>query len=243
MGTARNLIARGLRKAARLAEPPELIDISDEYVNWLCYANAGMLYRGNLYCFDYAISHLVGAAPILEIGSFCGLSTNLLTYYKRKRHVKNPLITCDKWDFQNTGNPVYVGDSPILRSDYKRFVRDTYLRNVRMFSGDDLPFTFEMTSDEFFADWRHNRSATDVLGRTLTLGGPLSFCYVDGNHTYECVKRDFINCDAFLEVGGFVLFDDSVDPGVGDLMPEVFASGRYKLAAKNPNHLFQKVEK
>ena len=64
--------------------PCKIKDISDEdeYVEWLCFANAGMLDRGNLYCFDYAIRNLPSSAPLIEIGSFCGLSTNLITYYK-----------------------------------------------------------------------------------------------------------------------------------------------------------------
>jgi hypothetical protein len=52
-----------------------------------------------------------------------------------------------------------------------------------------------------------------------------------------------LNCDAALEKGGFLLFDDSTVErfGVRDLMPEVLATGKYALAAQNPNHLFQKV--
>jgi hypothetical protein len=96
------LLPRALFKAALIVDPtresePEIIHIGDEFVTWLCYANAGMLTSGNLYLFDYALRRLPpGNAPILEIGSFCGLSTNLLTYYKLKHGVKNRLITCDK---------------------------------------------------------------------------------------------------------------------------------------------------
>ena len=31
------------------------------------------------------------------------------------------------------------------------------------------------------------------------------------DHTYEYVRRDFENCDEFLEPRGFILFDDSAD--------------------------------
>lgn len=136
-----------------------------------------------------------------------------------------------------------IGDSPALFSEYKQFVRDSYLSNIRMFIRDDLPFTIELTSGEFFAAWREKTPVKDVLERPITLGGTLSFCYSDGNHTYDGVKQDFLNCDAALEPGGFILFDDStVDIfGVRRLMPEVLASGRYKLVAQNPNHLFQKL--
>ena len=43
------LAARALRKAARIVDPPREIHITDEYVTWLSYANAGMSERGNLY--------------------------------------------------------------------------------------------------------------------------------------------------------------------------------------------------
>src|SRR5207302_252513 len=38
----------------------QFIDIAtdDDYVAWLVNANPGMLSRGNLLCFDYALSHL-----------------------------------------------------------------------------------------------------------------------------------------------------------------------------------------
>jgi hypothetical protein len=56
-------------------------------------------------------------------------------------------------------------------------------------------------------------------------------------------QQDFLNCDDFLEIGGFILFDDSTltEFGVHRLMPEIIAEGRYKLIATNPYHLFQKL--
>ena len=71
----------------------------------------------------------------------------------------------------------------------------------------------------------------------------ISFCYIDGNHTYEYAKRDFLNCDAYLETGGFILFDDSTVTkfSLHKLMPEIMKSGRYRLVATNPYHLFQKT--
>lgn len=247
ISSTRNFVARALHKAARMIDPPPPIAyLEDEYLTQLCFINAGILERGNIHSFEVAISQLPSGAPILEIGSFCGLSTNVLTYLKKKHGAANPIINCDKWEFQKPthGSPVYVGQSPIRIEELERFARDAYIRNIRMFSAEDLPYTFEMTSDEFFAVWRAQEPRFDVLGRSYTLGGPLSFCFVDGNHTYEYVKRDFLNCDAFLEVGGFILFDDStlLKDGVYKLMPEVVATGRYKLIAMNPYHLFQKIE-
>jgi hypothetical protein len=242
----RTLVARALRKAASIISPASgPIDITDGYVTWLCFANAGMLDRGNLYLMDHAISRLPSAAPILEIGSFCGLSTNLLTHYKRKHSRTNKVITCDKWEFENNNSDkLHIAGSPVTFAEYKRLVRDSFLRNARTFSADDLPFTIELFSGEFFDLWKGGESTVDVFGRSVHLGGPLSFCYIDGNHSYEGARLDFENCDQFLELGGFILFDDSVNQqfGVKQLVREVLQSGRYKLVAKNPNHLLQKYD-
>src|SRR3954466_6118167 len=69
-------------------------DITTPYVQWLSFANAGMLNQGNLWCFDYAMRHLPSDAPMVEIGSFCGLSTNLISYYRQKHGRGNALFTC-----------------------------------------------------------------------------------------------------------------------------------------------------
>ncbi len=128
-------------------------------------------------------------------------------------------------------------------SEYRKFARESYIRNAELFSRDDLPFTFEMLSDEFFDAWKEESSCPDILGRPATLGGPISFCYIDGNHTYEFAKQDFLHADLYLENGGFILFDDSTLPefSLHKLMPEVMAMDRYRLVAANPYHLFQKI--
>jgi len=220
-----------------------IIDVSDEYINWLCFANAGMLERGNLYCFDLAISNITGDAPILEIGTFCGLSTNIITYYKQQNGLKNRLITVDRWEFEGAAKGGTLGASQITHEAYANFVKETFIRNVRMFSGDDLPYAIEMLSDEFFSYWEKGAEVVDIFSRSIGLGGPVSFCYIDGNHSYEYALRDFENCDRWLLPGGFILFDDSSDRSgfeVTRVAKEVHRSKRYDTVAKNPNYLFQK---
>lgn len=220
----------------------EFRDLTDPFVSWLALANAGMLNRGNLLCFDHALRNLPSDHPIVEIGAFCGLSTNLLAYYKRRSGARNRLFNCDRWLFE--GAEGSVGDSDVSHHDYRLFVRDAYLRNVRLFSRGDLPHTIEVLSDEFFAAWAGERPAVDLFGRTVRLGGPISFCFIDGNHTYEFAARDFRNTDRFLEPGGFILFDDSADGSkweVTRVVEEVKRLGSYRVVVKNPNYLFQKI--
>jgi len=215
-----------------------------DYMTWLSFANAGMLERGNVDAFDFVIRNLPGPAPMVEIGSFCGLSTNVITHLKEKYAVKNRLVTCDRWIFEGAQPAAGVGGSPSLtHAEYRDFVRGSYIRNIQTFARYDLPYTVEMVSDDFFAAWAQRQTTTDVLGRSIELGGPISFCYVDGNHSYEFVQRDFSHIDQFLEPGGFVLFDDSSDGSAWEVcrvVAEVKSGGRYDVVAANPNYLFRK---
>lgn len=243
----RKRIERFAKRLAGTPVKPEVPQIPcpwSEYLDWLSFANAGMLGRGNVYCMDYAISHLPSAAPIVEIGSFAGLSTNALSHLKQKYSVRNHLITCDKWLFEGATPGALLADSQVVsHADYRAYIKTAFLQNVRMFSRQDLPWTIEALSDEFFAAWSRAEKRQDVFGREIQLGGPISFCYIDGNHSYEFAKRDFGNADAYLERGGFVLFDDSADGSAWEVtrvVQEVAESGRYELVTKNPNYLFRK---
>lgn len=240
-------VARAVRRKA--ANHSEVVNHSmprveqDSFFDWLGFANPGMLAPSNIDAFDYAIARLPTRDPIIEIGSFCGLSTNVITYLKQKHRATNKLITCDRWIFESADGPM-LGKSQIRHVDYRIFVKDTYLRNVRMFSREDLPYTVELFSDEFFAAWDANQVKTDVHDRTIQLGGPISFCYIDGNHTYDFAKRDFLNTDRFLVKGGFVMLDDSAPGSIGEahqVALEIIETGRYRVVAETPNYFLQKL--
>lgn len=218
--------------------------ISDKYIQWLGYANAGMLDRGNIYSMDMAIRCLPSEASVIEIGSFCGLSTNVLSYLLVKYGKHNRMFSCDKWIFEGAEKGGTLGDRDILHKDYREFVRSSFKRNVEFFSGHNKPYAIEACSDEFFELWKNKKTVQDVFGRTAELGGAISFCYIDGNHTYEYAKRDFENTDRYLEIGGYILFDDSSDSdpfGLTKLMKDIGQSGKYKLIIKNPNYMFKKI--
>lgn len=224
--------------------PPALESAWSDYLVWIEFAVAGMMHRGNVDAIGHAIRHLPSDAPMLEIGSFCGRSTCVIAHLKEKHAVSNRLFTCDRWNFEGQKLGTLLEDSKsVTQDEYRDVVRESFLRNVRTFCKADLPYTIEAFSDAFFEQWTAARPTTDVFGRTAALGGPLSFCYIDGNHAYDFARRDFENTDRFLVPGGFVFFDDSADGSAWEVcrvVKEVQDSGAYRLISKNPNYLFQK---
>jgi len=215
--------------------------VGDDFTTHLQGVNGGFLEVGNLDCFDYAIKNLSSDSPIVEIGSFTGLSTNLINYYRRQHGKTNVVFNCDRWEPPAAGR---IAHSEFTFSEMFAFAESTYRRNVEMFSRDNLPHTIREWSDDFFALWRKGAETKDIWGRTVRLGGPISFCFIDGNHSYAFAKRDFDNTDEFLEPGGFVLFDDSGDGTIwecGKIAIEVKQNPRYEVVSSNPNYLFRKL--
>ena len=214
----------------------------DDYLDLLKKASAGMLHHGNILCFDYAIKNLPSNNPIIEIGTFCGLSANAITYFKKIHSKNNILISTDKWP--NADRCGLVAKSDITYHEFREYIRESLINNLLTFSKNDLPYAVENTSDTFFENWENKNIGHDIFGRNINLGGGISFAYIDGNHTYEYVHRDFINCDKYLDKGGFIFFDDSADFTdweVRKVIKEVKNNNNYKIINKNPNYLFQKI--
>jgi hypothetical protein len=132
------------KKLLSLWENRRATDISDEFIYRLRQINTGMLTPGNLLCFQHAITHLPSNNPILEIGSFCGLSTNSIAYYLRMHALENQFITIDKWDYSFKGiAEKQLGSSNITGNEWGQFARETFIRNIQFFSRDRAPIAIE----------------------------------------------------------------------------------------------------
>jgi hypothetical protein len=233
---------------ARRIQPPAVKDgyAWTPYMRWLNYATAGMMTYGNVSCWRYAILNAPRALPVVEIGAFCGLSTNFMAYFIRKYRPDLPLFCCDRWIFEGeTGSPndPLADGTEITVGRYREFVKASFIRNCQFFSHRTLPHAVELFSIEFFDAWRDGQTITDVFNRDVKLGGPIGFAFIDGDHSYQAAKADFEACDQVLVPGGFLLFDDSRD--FSDWPPnrvarEVLRDGKYDLVARNPNYLLRK---
>jgi len=217
--------------------------LEDEFVRWLGYANAGMLNPGNAWSMDYAIQRLAPAHALVEIGSFAGLSANVVCHLLRKHGRSNPFYTCDNWDVTAHAETRRIEGSTLTFPEYAAYVKESFLRNVAFFSPGNRPHAIEASSAQFLERWRRGETTRDVFGREARLGGPIGFAYVDGIHSREAVRKEFESLDAFLAPGSFVLFDDSSDSspfGLNRLMREIAASGAYELVGQTPNYFFRK---
>ncbi len=235
------MLTKVLNKVKKTLNPSKIV--KDEYIDWLSFANAGMLEKGNIYCIDYVMKNLKSDSPFLEIGSFCGLSTNIIYYYAEKHGRNNKFFCADKWVFEGSEKS-FLGDTKIKSKDYSSFVKESFKRNIAFFSPNSKIHPIEQFSDDFFELWNKKAEVKDIFENTVNLGGPISFAFIDGNHTYEFTKRDFENTDKHLEKGGFILFDDTFDGSIHECvknMKEIEDNNKYKLVMKNPNYLFQKV--
>lgn len=223
--------------------PPQITLPADEFMQWLGFINPGMLHSGNPHLISHAIEHLPPGGAVVEIGSFAGLSINLIIYLMRKHMRDNPVYSVDPWHFEGARNSGLIPGSAVAFADYRAHVIDTFRRNVMLFSGDRLPQHIELESDVFFKLWNARDTVTDFFGRPTTLGGDIAMAYIDGNHTYEQSLKDFENIDRHLLSGGFVIFDDSEDAGIYGstrTAQEVAVRSGYQVVGKNPNYCFQK---
>lgn len=218
--------------------------IQDPFLDWLLFANAGMLVPGNVAAIRYALARIPSNTAIVEIGAFAGLSANVLGHIRDALCPHINISNCDPWSFEGAESPQsQIGTSTVTYQEYRDYVRSTYIQNVRRFSS-RLPITVEATSIEFFDMWRAGADVDTVFGETASLGGSIGFCYIDGDHTYEAAKQDFLNCSDFLISGGFILFDDSSwtsNFGCRRAALEAAKTRNFKRIRSGPNVLLRRI--
>jgi len=210
----------------------------------------GMLHEGNIYLMDYAIKNIPNNGIVFEIGSYAGLSTNLLLHLLEKHNQIHKLYSCDAWIYEgyhdcNENIKTYIdGREDIDRVNYMNYIKNAFINASQLLHPKRLPYTCHLYSDNLFKKWNLNENLTDVFGRQFTIQENIAFAYIDGDHSYKQTKSDFENVDSKLLVNGFVLIDDSgieMPFGSAKFAKEVRKYKNYKLIATNPNHLFQKI--
>ena len=218
------------------------IILKEDVLDRLRICVPGWLDLGHLYSMDYAIKNLPSNDPILEIGTFAGLSTNVILYFLNKYNRTNKYYTTD-WFLGDTPEDIKIALVKNPR-DLITFLKESFVRNVNFFSPNSNIYSSDLPSEKFFEAWENGQELNNLFGGKYKLQGPISFAYIDGNHQYDFAKQDFLNVDKYLVKGGFILFDDSADYtnwGSKLVAQEVVKSGDYKLVFKNPHYLVEKL--
>src|SRR5262245_49593056 len=105
--SVRGVVASALHYMANRVDSNETKH-ANEFLVWVRFAVPGMLGQENVDAMEYAVANMPPGKPILEIGSFCGLSTVVLSYLLDKCSKTTSVFTCDKWEFegQQLGAPL-----------------------------------------------------------------------------------------------------------------------------------------
>lgn len=225
--------------------------VNDKFIKRLRSAviGEGMLHEGNVYLMDLALQNISNLGSIIEIGCYGGLSTNLICYLLLKHQKNNLFFGTDLWIYEGyedakcSTSEFMDGRVDVWRTDFMCHIKNSFIASTRLLSSTNLPFTMHLSSFDFLEKWKKNEFYEDVFGRTIQLGGPVAFVYIDGNHAYDYVSKEFEVVDKFLLNGGYILFDDSFyGCGMGSekFAQELMQNSNYQLVERNPNCLFQK---
>ena len=210
----------------------------------------GMLNDGNIDLLKYAITKMPEFGAVVEIGSYGGLSTNLICYLLKKQKRNNTFFSCDAWIYEGFNDKgienkkTIDGRDDVLRSAYSLYMKNAFINATKFLSYENLPHSFQMYSDTFFKKWNNKELETDLFGESVKLGGLISFAYIDGGHSYEVAWNDFLNVSNNLQINGYVLIDDSADSsnfGSAKMINRIKKDKRFTIAGKNPNYLFKKI--
>jgi hypothetical protein len=89
---------------------------------------------------------------------------------------------------------------------------------------------FQRNTQDYTSDITAIRKHSSEL--TLEdIGGPLDLAFIDGDHSEEGVRADFVKVQKFVKEGGIIALHDVRDgfPGVHVVLGEALASGDWKL--------------
>ncbi|MDB9776084.1 class I SAM-dependent methyltransferase [Vicingaceae bacterium] len=82
---------------------------------------------------DFALKNMPNNGVAIEIGSYGGLSTNLILYMLNKYNRIEKLINCDPWvyegytDRSGIKSNVIDGRNDITRNDYSAYMKSSFM--------------------------------------------------------------------------------------------------------------------
>lgn len=158
------------------------------------YVQTGMAEDHVLALFDTAYSLADGDPVVVEIGSWLGRSAVALSLgIKRK---KGAVLYCID-PFNADSDPVSAKNLGGIAQELGVPLLELFTRNVKRYGSYKHVRPLQGYSTDFSKDWNK----------------PIDMLFIDGNHSYEGAKRDFLEWSPFVKPGGYLAMHDvSNDP-------------------------------
>jgi hypothetical protein len=168
----------------------------------------------------------------LEIGVFRGQTLSLATVLSRMHHL--PTVVCGISPFSSAGDSVsrYRANVDFLQDTLKNFAH------------------FNLATPELVRSF-----STDPEAERFIASKEWELIYIDGNHDYEIVRKDWEICSRHLKLGGVIVLDDSAlqteyrppvfatagHPGPSRLAREIDSKHFREILRVGHNRAFQKI--
>ena len=167
-------------------------------VNATPHAIEGMMSDEELLFLEGLASAVEPPACIVEVGSYRGRSTAALAAGSR--------AGCGAAVYAIEPHEQFTG---VLGGQFGPEDRKHFFRNMLLVGATDEVRLVNLSSEVVAPGWRT----------------PIGLLWIDGDHAYEGVLRDFTVWKPHLAEGGAVAFHDSNAPGVARLLLELVAVG------------------
>jgi len=138
---------------------------------------------------------------VVEIGSWQGKSSLVLA--KAIQRKADPVLYCID-PFDASGDARSHADYHSREAELTRTLREVFEDNMRKHQVESVVRILPGYSHEFAPGF----------------GEPIDLLFIDGNHEYQCVRRDFRDWSPLIKIGGFVALHDATKAGPSRVIAE-----------------------
>lgn len=135
------------------------------------------------------------AGDVLEIGSLMGRSASVLLYLAWRYRI-GPVLTIDPW---MPGNAIQRQSSDSIQTLVGEWdfdvLSDGFFINMIPFRADDHAH-LRLPSETAYDIYAAGEPILSARACAVPYSGNIAFIHIDGNHDYDCVKRD---CELWLQ--------------------------------------------
>lgn len=149
------------------------------------------------------------AGDVIEIGSLMGRSASVLLYLAWRYRI-GPVLTIDPWRAADCIQRESPGALQIVTDEWDyEVLSEGFMVNMIPFRTDDHAH-LRMASENAFKVYAKGEAILSPMGERIAYSGKIAVIHIDGNHDYDCVKKD---CGLWLGrmlPGSWLILDDYI---------------------------------